>query len=151
MAGTIVEWAAFFLFILLFVGVVFAEAQWLIRKGWATSGRALAFVLLTDVLGFFLGGGVVFVAFGAMFMMVMGPAGRGSDVPEAVYWVMTALAIIVPPILLFFLKRLFLLIFKIRSGGQAWVFSLVSSLAVLLIVLVPPPALLYLVVTLWKL
>ena len=151
MAGTFIEFAALFLFIILFVGVILAEVQWLIRKGWATSGRALAFVLLTDLLGFFVGGGVVFVAFGAMFMMVMGPAGRGSTVPEAAYWVITALAVIVPPILLFFLKRGFLLIFKMRSGGPAWVFSLVSSLAVPLIVLVPPSALLYLVVTLWKL
>ena len=52
MAGTIVEWAAFFLFILLFVGSIIAEVQWLVRKGWTTSGRATGFVITTDLLGF---------------------------------------------------------------------------------------------------
>lgn len=151
MAGTIVQWAAFFLFFLLFAGVIFAEVQYLVRKGWAATGRATGFVITTDVLGFLLGGGLVGIAFLVMFMLVMGPAGRGSNTPEAAYWAITAVAIIIPPILLFILKRLFLLIFKIGSGSAAWLFSLVSALLTIIIVLVPPPLLLYFVVTLWKL
>ncbi len=151
MAGTIAQWAAFFLFFVLLAGVIVAEVQWLVRKGWATSGRATGFVITTDLLGFFIGGIVFFIAFMVMFVLVMGPAGRGSNTPEAAYFALAAVAIIVPPILLVFVKRLFLLIFKIRSGGPAWVFSLVTSLVVLLIVVVPPPLLLYLVATIWKL
>ena len=151
MAGTIVEWAAFFLFILLFVGSIIAEVRWLTGKGWTTSGRATGFVILTDMLGLCIGGAIVLTAFVIMFMMVMGPAGRGGDSPESAYWVVTALAIIFPPLLLILSKRLFLLIFKIRSGGSAWLYSLVSSLAVILLVVVPPPLILYLVTTIWKL
>ena len=150
MAETLLEYVAFFLFFILFAAVIYAEIQWLIRKGWATSGRATGFVFTTSVLGLFLGGVVFFVAFMVMFVMVMGPAGRGSDVPNAAYVALLVVAIITPPFLLIFLKRLFLLIFKIRSGVSAWVFSLVSSLAVLSIVVIPPPLFLYLVITLWK-
>ena len=78
MAGTIVEWLAFFLFIFLFIGSIVAEVQWLVRKGWATSSRAVGFVLTTDLVGFCIGGAVVFIAFFVMFVMVMGPAGRLS-------------------------------------------------------------------------
>lgn len=78
MAGTSISWVAFFLFIFLLVGSIIAEVQWLVRKGWTTSGRAVGFVLTTDLAGFCIGGLVVFVAFLAMFMMVMGPAGRAA-------------------------------------------------------------------------
>lgn len=151
MAGTIVEWVAFFLFIFLFIGSVIGEVQWLIRKGWTTSGRAVGFVLTTDLLGFFVGGLVVFVAFLVMFMMVMGPAGRGGTAPEAAYWIVSLAALIFPSLFLVISKRIFLLVFKIGSGKSAWVYSLVSTLLILLVVLIPPPLMLYLVVTIWKL
>ena len=151
MAGTIVEWAACFLFILVFVGSIIAEVQWLVRKGWTTSGRATGFVILTDMLGLCIGGAIVLTAFVIMFVMVMGPAGRGGDSPEYAYWVVTAVAVIFPPIILFFLKRIFLAIFKIGTGKGAWLYSFVSTILTILVVLVPPPLLLYMVVTIWKL
>ena len=151
MSGTIVEWIAFLLFLILFVGVIITEVQWLVRKGWATSGRATGFVITTDMLGFCIGGTVVFVILGILLMMTFGPAGRGSTAPEAAYWVVTAVAVIFPPIILFFLKRIFLAIFKIGSGKSAWLYSFVSTILTILVVLVPPPLFLYLIVTIWKL
>ena len=150
MSGTIVEWIALLLFLILFVGTIIAEVQWLVRKGWATSGRATGFVITTDMLGFCIGGTVVFVILGILLMMTFGPAGRGSTAPEAAYWVVSANAIIVPPVILFISKRLFLLIFKIKSGMTAWLYSLVSSVLIILVVLIPPPLFLYLIVSLWK-
>ncbi len=150
MSGTIVEWIALLLFLILFVGVIIAEVQWLVRKGWATSGLAVAYVMLTDLLGFCVGGFVAFAIFGILLMMTFGPAGRGSTAPEAAYWAVSAIAIIVPPIILFILKRLFLLIFKIKAGKTAWLYSLVSSILIILVVLVPPSVFFYLIVTLWK-
>jgi hypothetical protein len=134
-----IDWIAFILFVVLFVGVIIAEIQWLIRKGWTSSGRAIGYVLVTDLLGFGIGSVVVLTIFFIMFMMVMGPAGTGSTVPEFAYWVTTAIAIILPPIILVLLKRLFLLIFKIESGKPAWIYSVVSSILMILVVLVPPP------------
>ncbi|MEO6656287.1 MAG: hypothetical protein ABIO36_09420 [Pyrinomonadaceae bacterium] len=136
-----IDWIAFFLFVFLFIGVMVAEVKWLARKGWAVSGRAVGYVMVTDLLGIGIGSSVVFVIFFIMFMMVMGPAGRGGTAPEFAYWITTAIAIILPPIIFVVLKRLFLLIFKIRSGKEAWVYSIVSSILMILVVLVPPPLL----------
>ena len=151
MAGTIVEWVAFFLFILLFVGSIIAEIKWLVRKGWTTSGRAIGFVMTTDMLSFGIAGIIALVAIFGMFVMVMGPAGRGSDIPESAYFAVIAATVITVPGIFLFLKRIFLTIFKIGTGKSLWLYSLVTSIIILVVVLVPPPLLLYLVVTLWKL
>lgn len=150
MAGTTVEWLAFFLFIFLFVGSAFAEVQWLVRKGWTTSGRATGFVITADIVAFVIGGSVVFAAVLVLFIMVMGPAGRGGTSPESLYWLVSAMAAIFPFLILFLTKRLFLGIFKIGGGASAWLYSLLSSILIIVVVFVPPPLLLYLIVTLWK-
>jgi hypothetical protein len=151
MSGTTVEWIAMLLLFVLLAGVIIAEVRWLVRKGWATSGLAIGYVMLTDLLAFCVGGFMAFALLGVLLMMIFGPAGTGSTAPEASYWVVTAIAVILPPVILFALKRLFLLIFKIKSGKTAWLYSLVSSILIILIVLIPPPLFLYVVVTLWKL
>jgi len=138
-----IDWIAFLLFVFLFVGVIVAEILWLSRKGWALSGRAVGYVLLSDLLGFGIGSFVIFTILFIMFMMVMGPAGRGGTAPEYAYWITTAVAIVVPPIILISVKRLFLLIFKIRSGKSAWIYSVVSSMLMILIAFVPPPAIFF--------
>src|SRR5436190_17860888 len=120
MFGMLGQWLPTVLFLLLFVGAVCAEVFWLSRKGWATSGRSIAYVTLADLVGFGLGTFVMFVAFFIMFMMVMGPAGRGSNVPELAYVITSAAALILSFGFLFLSKRVFLAIFKIRSGKTAW-------------------------------
>jgi hypothetical protein len=150
MSETIVEWIALLLLLLLFIGAAVAEAQWLVRKGWTNSGVSIAYVLITDLVGLGIGSFVVFTLIFVLFMMVMGPAGRGSDTPEIAYLVVSAVAFIFPPVILILLKRLGLLIFKIRSGKVAWLYSLTASILILLIIAVPPPLFFYLVVTLWK-
>ncbi len=152
MSGIAVEWIAFLLFTLLLVGVGAAEVYWLVRKGPATAGRAMGFVLVTDLLGISIGSFIVGVAFLLMFMMVMGPSGRGGDVPAVAYIVTLVIAMILPPIFLILSKRIFLSVFKIRSGRAAWIYSLVSSILIFLAVFVPP-ALTYLVIeysSTWK-
>lgn len=147
-----IDWIAFFLFVILLIGVMIAEVKWLARKGWAVSGRAVGYVLISDLLGFGIGLFVVLTIFFIMFMMVMGPAGRGGTAPEYAYWVTTAVAIIFPPVIFILLKRLFLLVFKISSGKPALIYSIVSSVLITLVVLVPPPAVYFLFVYIaeWK-
>ncbi len=147
-----IDWIAFFLFVILFIGVMIAEVRWLARKGWAVSGRAVGYVMTSDLFGFGIGFFVVVTIFLFMFMMVMGPAGRGGTAPEYAYWVTTAIAIIFPPIIFVLIKRLFLLIFKISSGKAAWTYSIVSSILITLVVLVPPPVVYFLFVYIagWK-
>ncbi len=140
----ILQWVPFLLFVLLFAAAVVAEVMWLARKGWTTSGRATGYAIITDILAFGIGSLIVLTAFFVMFMMVMGPAGTGSNVPGAAYLAVTAIGIIAPFILLVLLKRLFLMIFKIQSGRPAWIYSLVGSVLISLVVLLPPPLVFYL-------
>jgi cbb3-type cytochrome oxidase subunit 3 len=152
MSGIGIDWIATLLFFLLFIAMVIAEILWLIKKGWATSGKATAYVLVTDLLGFGIGTFVIMSVLLAAMIMAFGPAGRGSNIPEAAYWVTLALGVIVPPIILFFTKRLMLSLFKMQSGKAAWIYSLVSSLLILVVVLVPPPIVFYILGTAtgWK-
>ena len=90
-------------------------------------------------IGSFLVGTIMLI----LFMMVMGPQGRGSDVPEIAYIVGITLAVILPPLLLVGVKRLMLSILKIRSGSSAWVYSAISTLLTFLITLVPTSAFIY--------
>ena len=85
-----------------------------------------------------------------MFMMVMGPAGRGSTAPESAYWVVSAIGLVIPLVIYFLVKRIFLAIFKIKPDKGAWAYSLVSTVGMMLVILIPP-ALLYAVVTIFKL
>lgn len=143
MSQIAIQWVPIIVFLVLFAGVVIAEVQWLIRKGWATPGRSVAYVLVTDLLGFGIGSLVIMIVFLIALMMAFGPAGTGSDAPEAAYWAAGIAALILPPAALFLTKRLFLLIFKIQTDRSAWGYSLVSSILIILVVLIPPPLVFY--------
>lgn len=150
--GTAIEWIAVLLFLLLFAGMTVAEILWLIKQGWASSGKAAAYVLITNLLAFGIGTVVIMSAFMAAIIMLFGPAGRGSDAPEAAYWAALAVGVLVPPVTLFLLKRVGLALFKMRSGKTAWTYSLAISFIIFAVVLIPPPLILYIVITAtgWK-
>ena len=143
MSVVTLEWLIVFLGMLLFVGVIVADIFWLIKKGWASAGRATAFVLITDIIGCIAGTVIVMTIVLIAFMMVMGPAGTGSNVPEWAYVLCIILAIIIPPFVLIGLKRLFLRVLKIGIGKSAWLYSIVSSILTIFVVLVPPPLVFY--------
>ena len=132
------DWIAFFLFLILCVAAIIAEVMWLTRKGWTTSGTAVAYVMLTDILGLGVGLFTVFAALGVMMMMVFGASGSGSTAPESAYLAVTVLGLLFPPLFLLGLKRLFLLILGIRTGRSAWLYSLASTLLLIVAVIVPP-------------
>jgi len=140
------EWLIVLLGLLLFVGVIVADIFWLVRKDWASAGRATAFVLVTDIIGTIVGTVIVMTIVLIAFMMVMGPAGTGSNVPEWAYVLCIILAVIIPPFVLIGLKRLFLRILSIGTGRSPWLYSIVSSILTILIVLVPPPLIFYILI-----
>lgn len=118
---------AFALFVILAVAAVIAEVMWLVRSRWSAPGKAAAYVLLTDGLGIFVGIGTFFAAFGILMMMALGGSGQGGASPEAAYWAVAAFGLLFPPMFLFSLKRVFLLIFGIRAGRSAWLYSAVLT------------------------
>jgi len=132
------DWIAFALFLVLCAAVVLGEVFWLTRNAWATPGKAIAYVLITDVLGLGVGLFTFFAAIGVMMMMAFGSSGQGGTAPEPAYWVATAFGLLFPPLFMLSLKRLFLLIFGIRTGRSAWAYSLVVTALVILVALAPP-------------
>ena len=143
MSGIAKEWIVFASFFVLLIVAVVAEIMWLVRSGWTTSGTAVGFVLVTDVIGSIVGTIIGTVIATVMFMIVMGPAGRGSEGGEPWLIAGTFGLALIPALLLFFIKRGFLAIFKIRSGKQAWSFSAAATVLTFLLALVPPGLLAY--------
>ena len=132
------DWLAFALFLVIFVAAVIAEVMWLNRKGWTTSGRAVAYVLLTDVLGIGVGLFTIFAAVSVLIMMAFGSSGGGGTAPESAYWAVLVLGLLFPPLFLLSLKRLFLLILRIRNARSAWVYSFLTTILLIVGVFVPP-------------
>lgn len=143
MSAVAAEWLAVFIFFLLLAVIAAVEVFWIVKSRWTTSGKALIFVLASNLIGLGLGTFFVFAVFMATLMMAFGPSGQGSNAPDAAYWAAIAAALVVPPIFLILSKRVCLLILKIASGSRAWTYSLLSSVLILVFALVPPVALTY--------
>src|SRR4051794_29153016 len=122
----LIEWLPFLLFAALCAAAMVIEIHWLSGRGWTTGGRATAFVVITDVLALVLSLFVVFVVLGMLLMMVLGPSGRGSGAGNMSYAAVLLFGLVVPAVLLIFLKRLTLAALSIRSGSSAWTYSLTS-------------------------
>jgi hypothetical protein len=131
-------------FVLLAMVIIAAEAMWLAGRGWTTSGRAWTFVISTDLIGFGIGGVVSFAIVGVMLMMTFGPDGRGGTSSDVSYVALSALALLLPPLVLLFVKQIFIMLFKMPGGGRAWAFSLVASFLAGAVVAIPPPVVYYL-------
>jgi hypothetical protein len=144
MTGQAKEWLIFGVFCVLLLVVIFGETAWLRRSAKASAGKALAFVLVTD-LAAWIGSFVVnsMITLG-MFMVVMGADGKGTTGNDALLWTALLLLFLLPLMLLFAIKRICLALFKIDPGMSAWTYSLGAGLVTLLIVLVPPSLLIYL-------
>lgn len=138
------EWLAVFLFLLLVISSAVSEAMWLVRRGWASVGRAAAFVIITDLAAMSLSAFVMFASMGAIFVMVMGPAGTGSDTPQWAYVLVMLIAALAPIVLLFLIKLAFLYLLKLRSGKPAVIYAAVLSILIPLMVLVPPTVFVFL-------
>lgn len=145
MSATTLEWLVILVFFLLLVGAMAGEIGWLVVKKWTTAGRAAALVITSNIVSMTIGSFLVGAIMLILFMMVMGPAGRGSDAPESAYVIGIALALIIPPVLLLAAKRIMLAILKIRSGSSAWVYSAVSTALTFLITLVPTAVFIYVI------
>ena len=143
MSGIAKEWIVFGSFFVLLIVAVIAEIAWLVRSGWTTSGKAVSFVLTTDLIGAIAGTVVGSAIATVMFMIVMGPAGRGSEGGELWLVAGTIGLALLPAGLLFFIKRGFLAIFRIRSGKPAWSFSAAATVLTFVLALVPSGFLAY--------
>lgn len=145
MSANTLQWLVILVFFVLFAGAMVAETVWLVMKKWATTGRAAALVITSNLLSITLGSFIIGTIMLILFMMVMGPQGTGSNAPESAYIIGIALALILPPLLLILIKRIMLGLLKIKSGSSAWVYACVSSLLSFLVTLVPTAIFIYVI------
>ena len=143
MSASNLQLLAFALYGLMFIPVTIAETLWLVRREWSTTGRAVAFSLASNGIGMAVSSAVIFAAVLIMFMLVMGPSGTGGDTPEAVYIAISVLALTLPLVLIVCLKLLFLRWMKIGSGREAFVFSAIASVGLIVCVLILPTVVIY--------
>lgn len=137
------EWLSIGLFFVCFAAAMVVETLWLAKKGWASNGRSAAFVLLSDVISLCVGFFVPFVIIGTILALAWSGGLSDAKGGDAGIWAAVAFAAIFPPIFLFLTKRLFLAIFKIRTGREAWLFALAATILSMAISFLPPIAFFY--------
>ena len=137
MSSTTIEWVTTGVFALSFIAAIVIETLWLIRKGWATAQKSVAFVMLTNNLSLCIGFFIPFVIVGTMLAW----SGELSRVTGGIIAIIIAL--LFPPVFLFLTKRVFLAFFKIRTGREAWLYSLGFTAMSLAVSFIPPIAFFY--------
>jgi hypothetical protein len=142
--GTAQEWIVFFSFFLFVAVYTFAEAAWLSRKGGATFARTFGFSVLTNVIGYTVGFFVLFIILGVILAMAWDGSIKKFPLHDTGLVIALIFGFLSTPALLTLCKRAFLAIFKIQTGGSAWLFALATSFLCVLVPLGPPILLVYL-------
>ncbi len=145
MSETLYEWLIVWTFILLVVGFTFAEAFWLNKKGWTNFGRAFVFSALTNFIGLAVGGFVLFIVTVIFIMIVFDGAVDKLPAGNVGLAAILILAALFTPIFLMLCKRVFFALLKIQTGKAAWLYSLVSSVLILIVSLGVPSLIAYFV------
>lgn len=138
MSGAAKEWLVVLIYFLFVFGLTFVEAIWLNKRNWTNFGKALAFALATNVIGFFAGFSVLFVTGLVIFMFVWDGAVDKYRHGEAILLAAIVFGVLFFPLFLALCKRVFLKILKIQTGRAAWIFSLVSSFLIVMLSLGVP-------------
>lgn len=131
------QWLTTGVYLITLVAVIVIETLWLKKRGWATTGRAVAYVLLTDILSFGISIGASLTFGLLLLMLVFGPSGEGNTGYEGLMTVVMVVGVIFPPIVFVVTKRAFLYFLRIAEGRTAWVYSLAASLLILLVTPLP--------------
>lgn len=141
MSGNLAEWIIIWAFLLIVVGVMFAEAFWLYKKGWASFARAFVFSALSNFIGFAVGLFVFFIVM-VVFMMFSldGTTQRIFDSRAGGSAAIAVLigAALLTPFLLIICKRILLAVLKMQTGKAAWLYALASSVLILIVALGVP-------------
>lgn len=132
------QWLATGVYLITLIAAIIVETLWLRNRGWTTTGRSVAYVLLTDLLSFGISIGASLTFGLLLLMLVFGPSGQGNTGSEGLMTVVMVVAVIFPPVVFVLTKRAFLYFLKIAEGKTAWMYSVAVSL--LILVLVPLPA-----------
>jgi hypothetical protein len=143
MSSVTIEWVTTGIFALCFIAAIIVEALWLIRKGWASAQKSVAYVMLTNNLSLCIGFFIPFVIIGTMLALAWSGDLSGVSGGDATLIAAIVIALLFPPVFLFLMKRVFLAFFKIRTGREAWLYSLAFTTMSLGLSFIPPIAFFY--------
>lgn len=138
MSEVSIQWLTTGFFVLCFVAAVILEVIWLVRRNWALTPKAVAFVTFSDTIALCVGFFVPFVIIGMILALAWSGDIEKVAGGDATLWAAIAVAALFPPLFLFLIKRLFLKVFNIRAGREAWYYSLVVTLLSMAVSFVPP-------------
>jgi hypothetical protein len=141
MSGNLAEWIVVGAFFFIVSALLFAEAFWLYKKGWASFGKSFVFSALSNFIGFGVGLFVFFVVMGLFLMFSLdGTTQRIFDSRAGGAAAITVLIVasLLTPFLLIICKRVLLGALKIQSGKAAWLYALASSVLILIVSLGVP-------------
>src|SRR5689334_16545100 len=102
------EWIAVAISLLFYVAVFVIEVFWLIRYKWGTAGKSIAFVMVSNLLSFIVGGFVSFVILGVMLAMAWDGSINKISGGDFTLWVALIVAFAFPPLTLILTKRILL-------------------------------------------
>ncbi len=141
MSGNLAEWIVIWAFLLIVIGVMFAEAFWLYKKGWASFAKSFVFSASSNFIGFAIGLFVFFVVMGIFLMFSLD--GTTQRIFESLAGSAAAIGVMIfatllTPILLIICKRVLLSLLKMQTGKTAWFYALASSVFILIVSLGVP-------------
>jgi hypothetical protein len=132
------QWLSTAVYALAMMAGLVVETLWLTKRTAAPDGRAIAHVLLTNILSLGISFGAIIMFMLFLLMLVFGPDGMGTKGYDALMWVIVALAVLFPPLIFTFIKRIFIFFLGITGLTRPWVYSVAASL--LFLALTPMPA-----------
>jgi len=141
MSGNLAEWIVIGAFFFIVLALLFAEAFWLYKKGWASFGKSFVFSALSNSIGFGVGLFVFFIVMGVFMMFSLD--GTTQHIFDSRAGGPAAIAVLIgatllTPFLLIICKRVLLALLKIQSGKAAWLYALLSSVLILIVSLGVP-------------
>ncbi|MBK9214888.1 MAG: hypothetical protein IPM59_04705 [Chloracidobacterium sp.] len=138
MSEVSIQWLTTGFFVLCFVAAIILEVIWLVRRNWAQAPKAVAFVTFSDTIALCVGFFVPFVIIGMILALAWSGDIEKVAGGDVTLGAAIAVAALFPPLFLFLIKRLFLKVFNIRAGREAWLYSLVVTLLSMAVSFVPP-------------
>ena len=107
MSAKAYEYFVFFDFIFLTAVLTLVEALWIYKAQWASFGKALAFAVVTNFIGYCAGFLVLFVAALIILMFVFDQRVDNTDWQNRGIWAVLISGVLFFPIFLALCKRLF--------------------------------------------
>ena len=126
MSGAAKEWLIVGIFFAAFFAYTFAEAAWISKRTVSNYARSLFFTFTSNLISITVGFVASFLILGAFLAMAWDGSLPNAGVGDATMWTVLVAALVIPILLLFAVKRIFIAFLKF-DGISPWLYSAISS------------------------